>query len=209
MLCRAFPDATLYTLIHRRGSLSPAIESMKIRTSPLQMDSGRFPLVSPPAADHAAGRQRLASHGRRPGDQPEPLRGQGRRAAAGCRPHLLLLHADAIRLAGPRYLPGKLVRPAGAAAAGPSAALAAQALGSRDGQPRVALRCDLRDGSTADRAVLSARQPGDPAAGRTSSSTPRQSMRRRGTTIIWSSRRSCRTSASTRRSPRARSRAGG
>jgi glycosyltransferase involved in cell wall biosynthesis len=36
VLCRAFPEATLYTLIHRRGSLSPAIESMKIRTSPLQ-----------------------------------------------------------------------------------------------------------------------------------------------------------------------------
>ncbi len=36
VLCRAFPLATLYTLIHRRGSLSPAIESMAIRTSPLQ-----------------------------------------------------------------------------------------------------------------------------------------------------------------------------
>jgi glycosyltransferase involved in cell wall biosynthesis len=35
-LCRSFPRATLYTLIHRRGSLSPAIESMAIRTSPLQ-----------------------------------------------------------------------------------------------------------------------------------------------------------------------------
>jgi len=36
VLCRSFPHATLYTLIHRRGSLSPAIESMVIRTSPLQ-----------------------------------------------------------------------------------------------------------------------------------------------------------------------------
>ncbi|MFI5454505.1 MAG: glycosyltransferase [Isosphaerales bacterium] len=36
VLCRSFPQATLYTLIHRRGSLSPAIESMVIRTSPLQ-----------------------------------------------------------------------------------------------------------------------------------------------------------------------------
>jgi len=36
VLCRSFPRATLYTLIHRRGSLSPAIESMAIRTSPLQ-----------------------------------------------------------------------------------------------------------------------------------------------------------------------------
>ncbi len=36
VLCRSFPHATLYTLIHRRGSLSDAIESMTIQTSPLQ-----------------------------------------------------------------------------------------------------------------------------------------------------------------------------
>ena len=42
VLCRAFPDATLYTLIHRRGSLSPTIEAMKIRTSPLQKIPGVF-----------------------------------------------------------------------------------------------------------------------------------------------------------------------
>ncbi len=42
VLCRAFPQATLYTLIHRRGTLSPAIESMKIRTSWLQRIPGVF-----------------------------------------------------------------------------------------------------------------------------------------------------------------------
>ncbi len=42
VLCRAFPDATLYTLLHRRGSTSPAIESMAIRTSPLQRVPGIF-----------------------------------------------------------------------------------------------------------------------------------------------------------------------
>jgi glycosyltransferase involved in cell wall biosynthesis len=42
VLCRAFPEAELYTLIHRQGSLSPAIESMKIRTSPLQLIPGVF-----------------------------------------------------------------------------------------------------------------------------------------------------------------------
>src|ERR1700752_1104454 len=42
VLCRAFPDARLYTLIHRRGALSPAIESMDIRTSPLQRVPGIF-----------------------------------------------------------------------------------------------------------------------------------------------------------------------
>jgi glycosyltransferase involved in cell wall biosynthesis len=42
VLCRAFPDATLYTLIHRRGSVSPAIEALRIRTSPLQRWPGVF-----------------------------------------------------------------------------------------------------------------------------------------------------------------------
>jgi glycosyltransferase involved in cell wall biosynthesis len=42
VLCRVFPEAQLYTLIHRPGSLSPAIESMKIRTSPLQLIPGVF-----------------------------------------------------------------------------------------------------------------------------------------------------------------------
>ena len=40
VLCRAFPDATLHTLIHREGALSPAIEGMTIRTSPLQRVPG-------------------------------------------------------------------------------------------------------------------------------------------------------------------------
>ena len=40
VLCRAFPDAALHTLIHRRGALSPAIERMRIRTSPLQQIPG-------------------------------------------------------------------------------------------------------------------------------------------------------------------------
>ncbi len=42
VLCRAFPDATLHTLIHRRGSVGPAIEGMRIRTSPLQRVPGVF-----------------------------------------------------------------------------------------------------------------------------------------------------------------------
>ena len=36
VLCQAFPDATLHTLIHRRGATSPSIEAMDIRPSPLQ-----------------------------------------------------------------------------------------------------------------------------------------------------------------------------
>jgi glycosyltransferase involved in cell wall biosynthesis len=42
VLCRALPRATLHTLIHRRGGLSPAIEAMEIRTSPLQGMPGVF-----------------------------------------------------------------------------------------------------------------------------------------------------------------------
>jgi glycosyltransferase involved in cell wall biosynthesis len=42
VLCRAFPRATLFTLFHRRGALSPPIESMAIRTSPLQRIPGVF-----------------------------------------------------------------------------------------------------------------------------------------------------------------------
>ncbi|MGE3822368.1 MAG: glycosyltransferase [Isosphaeraceae bacterium] len=40
VLCLAFPDAELHTLIHRKGALSPAIERMTIRTSPLQKIPG-------------------------------------------------------------------------------------------------------------------------------------------------------------------------
>ena len=42
VLCRAFPDATLHTLIHAQGTLSPAIEAMTIRPSPLQRVPGIF-----------------------------------------------------------------------------------------------------------------------------------------------------------------------
>jgi glycosyltransferase involved in cell wall biosynthesis len=35
-MCRLFPDATVYTLIYRKGHLSPVIEAMRIRTSPIQ-----------------------------------------------------------------------------------------------------------------------------------------------------------------------------
>ncbi len=42
VLCRSFPGATLHTLFHRRGSLSPAIEAMNIQPSPLQHVPGIF-----------------------------------------------------------------------------------------------------------------------------------------------------------------------
>ena len=36
VLCRAFPDATVHTLIHKPGSVGPTIGGMTIRSSPLQ-----------------------------------------------------------------------------------------------------------------------------------------------------------------------------
>ncbi|HEY1067757.1 MAG TPA: hypothetical protein VGE52_16655, partial [Pirellulales bacterium] len=42
LLCRRFPDATLFTLLHRKGSTSPAIERMPIASSWLN----RLPRVS-------------------------------------------------------------------------------------------------------------------------------------------------------------------
>lgn len=42
VLCREFPDASLYTLIHRQGALSPPIEAMTIQTTPLQRVRGVF-----------------------------------------------------------------------------------------------------------------------------------------------------------------------
>ena len=42
VLCRLWPDAHLYTLIHRPGHVSPAIERMDIRTSFLQHVPGIF-----------------------------------------------------------------------------------------------------------------------------------------------------------------------
>src|SRR3954451_12359568 len=36
LFCRRWPDAALYTLLHRRGSVSPAIERLRPRTSFLQ-----------------------------------------------------------------------------------------------------------------------------------------------------------------------------
>ena len=40
VLCEAFPDAALHTLVHRRGSAGPTIERMDIRTSALQKIPG-------------------------------------------------------------------------------------------------------------------------------------------------------------------------
>ncbi|MFQ5952859.1 MAG: hypothetical protein ACE5JK_05595 [Candidatus Omnitrophota bacterium] len=40
VFCELFPDATLFTLLHNKGSVSPIIEGMDIRTSFLQKAPG-------------------------------------------------------------------------------------------------------------------------------------------------------------------------
>jgi len=55
VLCRRWPDAQLFTLLHRAGSVSPSIERLQPRTSPLQWLPGvhryyRYLLPLMPAA---------------------------------------------------------------------------------------------------------------------------------------------------------------
>ena len=84
-LCELLSDADIFTLFHRRGSVSPTIERHPIRTSFVQ----RLPLARThyrtlPAAlpdRHRAVRPRPL----RPGHQLEPLRGQGGRRARDAR----------------------------------------------------------------------------------------------------------------------------
>ena len=97
----------------RPGSVSPTIEDRRIVTSVLQrLPRPRALLPLPAAADAAGGP--LAAAAVRSGRQPEPLRRQGGRAAAGRAARLLLLHADALCLAHA----GRLFRPARPAPAG-------------------------------------------------------------------------------------------
>ncbi len=62
-LCRHFPDAPLYTLLHRRGATSAAIERMDIRTSMLQRLPGvaRYYRYLLPAMPRAIDGLRLAA----------------------------------------------------------------------------------------------------------------------------------------------------
>ena len=82
-----------------RGSVSPTIERPADRHQLPALAARRPSLLPLPAAADAAGGRAGRLPDVRPGRQLEPLRRQGRDAAAGRAARLLLLHADALRLA--------------------------------------------------------------------------------------------------------------
>ena len=102
VLCELFPDAELFTLVHVPGAVSPTIERRRDHTSFVQR-LPRAPAVLPPLPAALPDRGRAVRPRRlRPGRQHEPLRGQiGGRARPGAA-HLLLPHADAVRLGSVR-----------------------------------------------------------------------------------------------------------
>jgi glycosyltransferase involved in cell wall biosynthesis len=61
VLCRRFPDARLFTLLHARGTTSPSIERMRITTSFLQRvpGAGRFYRYLLPLMPAAVGRLKI------------------------------------------------------------------------------------------------------------------------------------------------------
>ena len=85
VLCQAFPQAPLYTLIHRRWIDQPGHRIDGDSDVATPASAGNLPPLPAPAAPHALGGPGLEDPRRRPGDQPEPLRRQvGRAAAAAC-----------------------------------------------------------------------------------------------------------------------------
>ena len=167
VLCRAFPDATLHTLIHRRGRSARRSRRWRSGRRRCSACPGVFrhyrhllPLMPLAAAGVAAGRGR-------PGRQPEPLRRQGGPGAArACR-----TSATASRRCA---TPGKGATPTSTAgSSGPvRRALAGRcSTGSATGTARRAARVThfvaiSETVRRADRALLRPREPGHPAAGR-------------------------------------------
>ena len=166
VLCRAFPGATLYTLIHGRGSLSPAIESMKIRTSAFQRIPGVFRWYRQllPIMPLAARGWRLSdvdlvislSHCVAKAVVPPPG------VAHICYCFTPMRYAWQGR---DTYLERWTDRPV-RADAWPGALLSGLRRWDRATAGRVyALRGDLGDRQRSDQTLLSTRKPGDPASG--------------------------------------------
>ena len=118
VLCERFPDAELFTLLHVRGSVSPAIERLPIHTSFVQ----RLPLrqAASTASTCRSFRPRSSSSisSASTSSSAQPLRARNRSSGRPRRrAPLLLPDADALRLGSVR----RLFRPRAARAGSASA----------------------------------------------------------------------------------------
>ena len=144
-LCGLYPNADIFTLYHRRGSVSASIERHRIRTSFVQ----RLPLAGShyrqylPLFPMAV--EQFDLDPVRSGDQFKPLRGQSDRPPGTREASLLLPFTDALCVGSVRYL---LRAGAGWTLCKPldlqACAGAAGAMGCVDRGARSPLRGDLR-----------------------------------------------------------------
>ena len=94
-LLELYPSATVYTLFHERGKVSPLIESRPIVTSVAGSHTGNLSLLPQPASAVSFGGGIVESQGLRSDHQLEPRSGE-RRAARQLPTHLVLPHTDAL-----------------------------------------------------------------------------------------------------------------
>ena len=202
VLCRRWPRRPLFTLLHRPGSVVRAIERLRPAHQLPAAPAGRPPLLPLSAAADAAGRGSWRLPRVRPGRQLQPLRRQGGAAAARRAARLLLLHADALRLAHAR----RLLRPGSARGAqGPPGRVSCwHALRSWDRRTAARVTHFVAISRTVQQRIAECygrRQHRHLSAGRHRFLLPGRRCRARITT--WSCRPSRRTSGSTWPSRRA------
>ena len=165
VLCRAFPGASLHTLIHKTGSVGPIIGGMDIRPSPMQRWPGVFrhyrkllPIMPMAARSWDVSNADLVvslSH----------CVAKSVRVPEGVPPRLLLLHPDAVRLGRPLRLSRKLGRPPPEACPGRVDARRHEAVGPLVGRSRDVLRRHLSHHPRPHRPLLRQGFAGDRASG--------------------------------------------
>ena len=120
-----YPDATIHTLVHLRGSVSAPLERHPERRSFVQWLPSAAPPLPPLPAGLPDGHRTVRLRPVRSGHQHEPLRGEIGRGSGPRPAHLLLPLPDAVRVGSVRLVfrcrPGRAGRLA-AAQAGPGPA---------------------------------------------------------------------------------------